>query len=97
VKIADGAFKANVHVVTSLKVPYGVIDIGEEAFSMRNMVIELPNSVTSIGYESFYSAYYEIKFNGTVSEWDSISKAEHWNRSVDYDSTVICSDGTVAL
>ena len=77
---------------------YEVTGIGDEAFrgcySLTS--IEIPNGVTSIGDDAFYGcdSLTSITYNGTVSEWNAISKDEHWDSTADY--IVYCTDGTVA-
>ena len=61
--------------------------------------ITIPDSVTSIGDEAFYdcSGLKEIRFNGTISQWQVISKGSSWNFNVPSSCKVICTDGEIAL
>jgi hypothetical protein len=54
--------------------------------------------VTYIGARAFYecSSLTSITFEGTVVEWNAISKSDSWNDQVPA-TEVICSDGTVSL
>ena len=55
----------------------------------------IPDSVTSIGNETFYGCrnLVSIDFNGTMEQWNSISK------SIGYGlpdaCKIICTDGTI--
>jgi hypothetical protein len=60
--------------------------------------VEIPDSVTSIGYYAF--AYCDsltsITFEGTVEQWKAISKGSNWKYNVPA-TKVACKDGDVAL
>ena len=58
----------------------------------------IPDSVTSIGNSAFAycSSLTSITFNGTIEEWNAISKGAYWNNNVPA-TKVICSDGEVEL
>ncbi|MBQ8395113.1 MAG: leucine-rich repeat protein [Clostridia bacterium] len=74
--------------------------IGDYAFQYCNSLKEIviPDGVTSIGKYAFFecSSLTTITFEGTVEEWDAISKGTDWNNGVPA-TEVVCSDGTVAL
>ena len=59
--------------------------------------VSLPKSLTTIGKKAFYycSDLKEIKYNGSMEEWNNITKELDW----DYYSIkkVICSDGEISL
>lgn len=77
-----------------------VTSIGEGAFSgctgLTN--VNIPDSVTSIGSGAFEYCVMlnEIKFNGTMAEWNAIDKNENGNYNIPA-TQVICSDGNVDL
>ena len=77
----------------------GVIAIGNSAFSCCYSLAEIviPNTVTLIdGYAfSQCEALTSIEFNGTMDEWNSISKGEEWDRYTGA-YTVHCTDGDIA-
>jgi hypothetical protein len=73
--------------------------IGHEAFTGTELTsIIFPNSLTSIGEEAFWacSNLSSIAFDGTIEQWNSISKGSNWNLNVPA-THVHCSDGDVAL
>ena len=96
-EIAYGAFRGNTKL-TSVTIGNSVTSIGFYAF--RNCYgltsVTIPDSVTSIGSYAFEycTGLTEIRFNGTISKWQSISKGSDW----DYDTRnykVYCTDGTL--
>ena len=74
----------------------GGTNIGSNAFSHCDNLtsITIPNSVTSIGNDAFAYCFNlrSITYNGTKSEWNSISKGYYWNNGRNV--PVTCTDGT---
>lgn len=60
--------------------------------------VTIPNSVTSIGYSAFYecSSLAFITFEGTMEEWNNITKDSDWNSGASA-TYVQCTDGQVTL
>jgi hypothetical protein len=60
--------------------------------------VTIGNNVTSIGHHAFSScsSLNEITFNGTIAQWNSITKDAGWINDVPA-TYVQCSDGQVAL
>ena len=87
--------------LTSVIIPDSVTSIGDYAFyecsGLTSVII--PDSVISIGYEAFYwcIGLSEIRFNGTISRWNAISKGSNWNFNVPSSCKVICTDGEISL
>ena len=86
--------------LTYVSIPNGVTEIGIAlfcgCFSLNSFII--PNSVTSIGNMAFYNciALTSVTFEGTIEEWNSITKGSAWKYKVPA-TYVQCSDGQVAL
>ena len=97
--IGEEAFD-NCDNLTSVTIGNNVTSIGEWAFAYcTNLTsITIPNSVTSIGSGAFYycTNLNSISYNGTKSEWKSISKGSIGNSSVPA-TYVTCTDGTVNI
>ncbi len=55
-------------------------------------------SVTEIGQNAFRgcTALSEIKFTGTLSQWNAVEKGEMWNKNAPA-KTVHCSDGDAEI
>jgi hypothetical protein len=95
--------------LTSLQLPNGIKTIGEGAFHYADLLrIEIPKSVSKLESSVFIncSDSLEIRYKGTIDEWNAIEKDEGWNLRQEYgDGTeddeiyesVICSDGVVSL
>ena len=60
--------------------------------------ITIPDSVTSIGVSAFSActSLTTITFNGTISQWNFITKESYWNSNVPA-TKVVCTDGEVNL
>lgn len=69
----------------------------EDCFCITS--VEIPESVTSIGDYVFSdcTSLTNITFNGTVAQWNAITKGSNWNYYYVPATEVICSDGTVAI
>ena len=85
---------------TSFTIPDSVTSIGDSAFycceSLTSIVI--PDFVTSICEWAFRgcSSLTSITFEGTVEQWNDITKGDDWNLYVPA-KEVVCSNGTVSL
>lgn len=79
----------------------GVTSIADYAFYGFDILryITLPKTITSIGNYAFaYCDLKRIKFNGTIEQWNNVSKGTLWAfgilGSIKY---VTCIDGTVDI
>lgn len=99
VNIGDSAFEG-CNSLQHIVIPSKVVNIGDYAFygcdKFTNIII--PNGVASIGKRAFgyCTGLTSITFEGTVEQWNAITKVEDWNYNVPA-TYVKCSDGQVAL
>ena len=86
--------------LTDITMPESVTSIGGHAFSWcRSLInITIPESVTSIGEWAFSdcSRLTNITYNGTQSQWNSISKASNWKTDSAI-KTITCTDGVIQI
>lgn len=86
--------------LVSVTLPYRLTSIGGHAFSDSNKLpsITIPSGVKSIDYSAFAncSALTDFNFNGTTSQWASITLGTDWNKDAAF-TVVHCTDGDVTL
>ena len=84
--------------LTSVTIPDSVTSIGNSAFEGCTGLtsVTIGDRVTSIGKWAFEgcTGLTSITFNGTIEQWNAISKGTFWNIQVPA-SQVVCKDGTV--
>ena len=82
----------------SIVIPKGVTSIGYEAFYYcTNLTsVTISDSVTSFAFEAFRgcSNLTTINYEGTMEQWNSIEKADSWDKFID-SYTVHCTDGDI--
>lgn len=98
-KIGSQAFEGS--GLTQFEVPSGITEIEESCFKWNSDLnsVTISASVTAIGAQAFYGclALKEIKYEGTLDEWNAIDKGQGWYYNV-IGCVVRCSDGqTVEL
>ena len=96
--IADRAFKF-CSFVAGITLPDGVTSIGNSAFNGCSALtsITIPDTVTSIGGFAFSGCFSlaKISFDGTVEQWNAVSKGYSWDSDTG-DYTVYCTNGETA-
>ena len=97
--IGSGAFSSCTSL-TSITIPDSVTSIEDKTFfTCSNLTsITISNSVTSIGKYAFdwCKNLIEITYNGTIDQWNAVTKGVYWNRYVPTDY-VQCTDGRSEL
>ena len=99
VAIGYKAFRYTDGMVNCPRIPNDVTIIEAFAFDECNNLnsIVLPASITAIGENALCcKSLMNITFEGTVAQWNSITKGNGWNQLVPA-THVQCADGTVAL
>ena len=96
-RIEHSAFR-ECNSLKSVNIPNGVTAIEGQAFENTNLEgITIPSSVTFISFFIFRGASFStVNFNGTIEQWHNIEKNPAWAGESAI-TTVICSDGDVAL
>ncbi|MBQ4111586.1 MAG: leucine-rich repeat domain-containing protein, partial [Clostridia bacterium] len=91
---------SNCTSLTSVIIPDSVTTICNYAFLNCTSLtsITIPDSVTTIDYNAFSdcTSLTSITFEGTIDQWNAISKGIRWNYNVPA-TKIVCSDGTVAI
>jgi hypothetical protein len=85
--------------LTDVTIPEGITTIGMQAFADCTSLttITIPVSVTTIERECFEGAQNltEIRFQGTVEQWNNVSRGANWSWTKgDVSLSIICIDGT---
>ena len=80
---------------------YAINRICNRALENRGNVtsIVIPKTVTVIEAGAFQYCWdlTEIRFDGTVAEWNAIEKENEWNTAMNENCIVHCADGTVGI
>lgn len=85
---------------SNLVIPYGVTKLSYTSFTncIQFTSVTIPTSVTNIEGAVFMGCtnITSIFFEGTMAQWDAITKGGNWNRNVSA-TYVQCSDGQIVL
>ena len=86
--------------LTSITIPDSVTSIGKHAFVECTSLtsVTITKGVTSIGLQAFFncSSLTSITYNGTQSQWNSISKDSTWKDN-SVIKTITCTDGVIQI
>ena len=86
--------------LTSVTIPDSVTSIGNSAFYDCTGLtsVTIPDSVTHIDDYAFNycTSLTTINFNGTMEQWNAVSKGTNWKTNVPA-TQVVCTDGTVSI
>ena len=97
--IEDSTF-SNCSSLTNITIPKGVTSIGSRAFLNCSSLtsVTIPDNVTSIEIYTFSrcSSLTNITYNGTQSQWNSISKDSTWKDN-SVIKTITCTDGVIQI
>ena len=96
--IGEGAFM--ISGIERIVIPQGVHAIPKQAFYLMNAFeIYLPDTLTKIETEAFGGRMRACKvyYQGTVSEWEEISKHAKTFDKVTDDFVIVCTDGEIVI
>ena len=86
--------------LTDIIIPEGITEMSNYIFSGCSSLvsINIPNSVNRIGWYAFSNctSLTNITFNGTIEEWNNITKSSDWRDDSNI-QTITCSDGVITL
>ena len=86
--------------ITEITIDDSVNTLGQAAFCYCTKLnkIEIGKNVSSLGILMFYSdgKLKNIIYNGTIDQWNSISKPSGWREGASV-TQIICTDGTIDL
>lgn len=86
--------------ITEITIDDSVNTLGQAAFCYCTKLnkIEIGKNVSSLGILMFYSdgKLKNIIYNGTIDQWNSISKPSGWREEASV-TQIICTDGTIDL
>lgn len=87
--------------LTSVTMSNNVTNIGSKAFfgCTELLCITIFNSINSIGERVFEycKKLSTINFEGTIEQWNAVSKDEIWSYGVPSTCVIVCTDGTISL
>ena len=90
----------NCKYITVIVVPEGVQSLEWRTFGNCVSLDEvyLPSTITWISNNVFEGSFflYTIHYNGTMAEWEAISKSSDWNYNCGI-AQIICTDGTINI
>ena len=85
--------------LTSVVIGDGATSIGEYAFNECTSLtsVTIPSSVTAFKTSSFSrcSALTNLTFEGTIAQWNAITKGTSWNYNTS-EYTIYCADGEIS-
>ena len=102
VRIVTGLTATIKGAVTSIEIQEGVVEITDGAFAYTPNLTELylpstikvlPKNLASRQGQDKTSNF-TIYFNGTKDEWDAIEKDDQWDKGMESDCWIICTDAT---
>ena len=103
-KVTDERIGANTFYannITSIIIPSGVTTLGDCAFYGCTSLtsVSIPSTVTFIDCECFYNctALIDFSFDGTIEQWNNITKDSDWYGVWPQPRIIRCSDGNITL
>lgn len=87
--------------LSSITIPDSVTSIGKNAFEVCTSLtfVNLGTNIASIGMEAFRSCrnLSSINYDGTITEWNAITKGRDWKYDVLATCVIHCKDGNIPI
>lgn len=87
--------------LTSVTIPNSVTSIDSECFMSCSKLtdVTLGNGITELSSRIFYkcTSLTSINYNGTISQWNAITKGRDWKYLVPESCVVHCTDGNTNI
>ena len=94
-------YKGTMPSNTTIVLKEGTLGIADSVFLNCSSLtsVKVSKGLTSIGNHAFYccTRLTNISFDGTIAQWQLITKGKDWKYEVSKECTVVCTDGTIPI
>lgn len=94
-------YKGTMPSNTTIVLKEGTLGIADSVFLNCSSLtsVKVSKELTSIGNHAFYccSRLTNISFDGTIAQWQLITKGKDWKYEVSKECKIVCTDGTISI